>query len=84
MKASSGLEAILIICGLSLSFDAASHPYDSALEFRQHKTDDGRVIFSNIPKKCFSKGRLTCDYLHPVFKGSGTVPAPAHQHQGDN
>jgi hypothetical protein len=84
MKRYGGLDAILILCGLSVCYDAASHPYDTALEFRQHKTDDGRIIFSNIPKKCFSQGRLTCDQLHPVFKGSGTVPAPEHDHQGDS
>ncbi len=67
---------ILILCGWFLAFSAASHPYDSALIFREHKTDDGRPIFSNIPKKCFSKGRLTCTGLHPIFKGSGTIKKP--------
>jgi hypothetical protein len=58
MKRYAGI--MLILCGPFIAFSAASHPYDTALEFHEHKTDDGRPIYTNIPKKCFSKGRLTC------------------------
>jgi len=72
---------ILILCGLFTAFGAASHPYDgpphdAPLTFIEHKTDDGRAIFTNIPKKCFSKGVLTCTQLHPIFKGPGTIEKP--------
>jgi hypothetical protein len=61
------LVIILIILGLFVAFSAASHPYDDPLTFIEHKTDDGRPIYTNMPKACFSKGRLTCDQLHPIF-----------------
>ncbi len=61
------VKSIQVLCGLFIAFSAASHPYDEPLTFREHKTDDGRPIFSNIPKACFSEGRLTCDQLHPIF-----------------
>ena len=77
MKRYAGL--MLILCAPFVTFSAASHPYDTALEFREHKTDDGRPIYTNIPKKCFSKGRLTCIQLHPIFKGPGTIKDPASE-----
>jgi hypothetical protein len=49
---------------------------DAPLTFIEHKTDDGRAIFTNIPKKCFSKGKLICIQLHPIFKGPGTIEKP--------
>ncbi len=77
MKRYAGL--MLILCGPFVAFSAASHPYDTALEFHEHKTDDGRPIYTNIPKKCFSNGRLTCIQLHPIFKGPGTIKDPASE-----
>jgi hypothetical protein len=77
MKRYTGL--ILFLCGMFVTLSAASHPYDTALEFHEHQTDDGRPIYSNIPKKCFSKGRLTCIQLHPIFKGPGTIKDPASE-----
>ncbi|MCP4429516.1 MAG: hypothetical protein GY806_00910 [Gammaproteobacteria bacterium] len=76
---------ILILIGLFLAFSAAAHPYNSPLTFRKHMTDDGRIIWSNIPKACFSKGLLICERLHPIYgnsdsskmdiiAGSGRVP----------
>ena len=59
------------IAGMLAAASAAAHPYDSPLEFRLHRTEDGRAIYSNIPKKCFRDGRLICHGLHPVF------PTPA-------
>ena len=64
-----------------LTFNAASHPYEglphnAPLAFIEHRTDDERPIFTNIPKKCFSEGRLICIQLHPVFKGAGTIKKP--------
>ena len=76
MKRFTRSNIIVIFFGLFLISSAAAHPYDSALEFREHKTDDGRLIYSNIPKKCFSKGQLTCIQLHPIFKGPGTIKKP--------
>ncbi len=78
MKQHKGLKTILILCGLFLTSNTFSHPYDgpphnAPLTFILHMTDDGRPIYTNIPKKCFSEGRLTCIQLHPIFKGSGTI-----------
>jgi hypothetical protein len=61
------LVIVLILLGLFIAFSAAAHPYDEPLTFRKHLTDDGRVIWSNIPKACFSKGLLTCEGLHPIY-----------------
>ena len=81
MKRRIVLIIILILLGLFIAFSAASHPYDgpphdAPLTFIEHKTDDGRAIFTNIPKKCFSKGVLTCISLHPIFEGPGTIEKP--------
>jgi hypothetical protein len=67
MKQHKALKIILILCGLIIASSASAHPYDEPLTFRKHLTDDGRVIYSNIPKSCFSKGLLTCENLHPIF-----------------
>ncbi len=81
MKQHKGLKSILIFFGLIITSSAFSHPYDgppddAPLTFILHATDDGRPIYTNIPKKCFSKGVLTCHQLHPIFKGSGTIKKP--------
>jgi uncharacterized membrane protein YciS (DUF1049 family) len=70
MKQHKALKIILILCGLFIASSASAHPYDEPLTFRKHLTDDGRVIYSNIPKSCFSKGLLTCEILHPIFEMS--------------
>jgi hypothetical protein len=67
MKQHKALKIILILCGLFIASSASAHPYDEPLTFRKHLTDDGRVIYSNIPKSCFSKGLLTCQHLHPIY-----------------
>ena len=78
MKSHKDLKIILILYGLFLTPNAFSHPYDgpphnAPQKFILHVSDDGRPIYTNIPKKCFSEGRLTCIQLHPIFKGSGTI-----------
>ena len=78
MKQHTRLSIILTLCGLFIIPNAISHPHDAPLTFRKHLTNDGRVIYSNIPKKCFSNGVLTCGHLHPVMGGSAlkdTKPA---------
>lgn len=81
MKRHLVLIVILLIIGLFLAFSAAAHPYEgipqnAPLAFIKHKTDDGRPVYTNIPKKCFSNGQLTCIQLHPVMKGPGTIKKP--------
>lgn len=49
MKRHFVLIIILIILGLFIAFSAASHPYDEPLTLIEHKTDDGWLIFKNIP-----------------------------------
>ena len=61
------LITILILIGLFIAFSAAAHPYDEPLTFKLHTTKDGRPIYTNIPKKCFSNGVLTCTGVHPLF-----------------
>jgi len=61
------LVIILTLIGMFIAFSAAAHPYDDPLTFILHKTDDGRPIYTNIPKKCFSNSALTCVGLHPIF-----------------
>jgi hypothetical protein len=84
MKRQVALIIISLINGLFAAFTAVAHPYhglphNAPLAFIEHKTDDGRPIYTNIPKKCFSSGRLICIQLHPVFKGPGTVNKPEIQ-----
>jgi len=54
---------------LFLVSSAWAHPYDDPFAFRKHLTNDGRVIYSNIEKRCFSNGLLTCQEYHPIWKG---------------
>ena len=63
---------IISLAGLILPSVVMSHPYDEPLTFRKHMTSDGRVIYSNIEKRCFSDGALTCLEYHPIWKGSIT------------
>jgi len=75
-----GCKYALLVMTLLTAANAWPHPYDSPLEFRRHKTEDGREIYSNIPKKCFAYGKLTCYRLHPIFPPApkpNTSPAPA-------
>jgi hypothetical protein len=67
MKQQKNLKKVLIVGGMFIASSAGAHPYDAPLTFRKHLTDDGRVIYSNIPKKCFSRGVLTCGGLHPIY-----------------
>ncbi len=81
MKRHIILVIVLLIIGLFIAFSAAAHPYEgppheAPFTFLPHVTDDGRPIYTNIPKHCFSQGRLTCAQLHPVFKGPGTIENP--------
>lgn len=63
------MKKILLAFMLALVFASTviAYPYDDPLTFRKYLTDDGRVIWSNIPKACFSKGLLTCDSLHHMY-----------------
>lgn len=61
------LITLLIPIGLFVAFDAAAHPYNEPLTFKLHTTKDGRSIYTNIPKKCFSNGVLICTGVHPLF-----------------
>ena len=72
----------LACCMMLAAFGSSAHPYhgeppEAPLAFIEHRTDDNRPIYTNIPRACFSRGRLTCAPLHPVFRGSGTVKKPA-------
>lgn len=74
MKQHAVLNLVLILTGLTTSLNTLSHPFDSPLIFRKHLTNDGRIIYSNIEKRCFSNGVLTCQRHHPIWQGAfGTV-----------
>ena len=83
MKHPVWLSIIFILCGLLITPAAVSHPYDSPLTFRKHLTNDGRVIYSNIPKKCFADGILICGGLHPVMGGSAIKGASSDEKQSE-
>lgn len=72
----------LACCLILVAFASAAHPYhgeppEAPLAFIEHRTEDNRPIYTNIPRSCFAQRRLTCAGLHPVFKGPGTVARPA-------
>ncbi len=78
MNLNSLLKPVLFVLPIVLPASAMAHPYEgeplhTPLAFIPHDTDDGRSVYTNIPKSCFSAGRLTCSQLHPLFKGTGTV-----------
>ena len=76
MKQLKRLKLMLFVSGLLYGSGVIAHPYDTALVFVKHKTDDGRIIYSNIPKSCFSKGLLTCGGIHPIHRSAGVVKNP--------
>ncbi len=81
MQLLDGLKIVLFVLGIAAATAGQAHPYegmpeDSPMVFILHTTDDGRPIYTNIPKKCFSDKRLSCIYLHPVMKGPGTIRQP--------
>jgi hypothetical protein len=61
----------LLICALLYGPGAGAHPEDSPLTFIPHRNDNGAVIYTNIPKKCFVNGRLLCTRYHPLFAQGG-------------
>lgn len=46
---------------------ARAHPENDPLRFEPHTHEGGRVIFTNIPKRCFRNGMLICLELHPLL-----------------
>ncbi len=81
MQLIDGAKILTAVFGLCAAAAGQSHPYEgmpeqTPLVFILHHTEDGRPIYTNIPKKCFSGKRLSCIQLHPVFKGSGTIRQP--------
>ena len=78
MKMTFQGKVISALLGAMLVPVAMSHPYEGAPNhspqaFVPHLHEDGRTVYTNIPKKCYSQGRLSCAQLHPIFKGPGTV-----------
>ncbi len=81
MQLFDSLKIVPLVFGLAVAPAGQSHPYEgmpeeTPLVFILHHTEDGRPIYTNIPRKCFSGKRLSCISLHPVFRGSGTVRKP--------
>lgn len=60
---------LTVVCISSLSV-VFSHPHDNPLKFEKQVADDGRVIYSNIEKRCFSNGHLICTEYHPIWNKS--------------
>lgn len=67
-----------LIAGLLVATNVGAHPYDDPLRFEAHTHEDGRVIFTNIPKRCFRDGVLICHQLHPLLNNT-PAPEPGEQ-----
>ena len=67
MKLDVWIRLLLLLAGFHISPGIFAHPENSPLTFIPHKSEDGRVIYTNIPKKCFSSGVLICKELNPIF-----------------
>ncbi len=63
--------AILAIASLAAGA-ALAHPENDPLRFEAHSHEGGRIIFTNIPKRCFRNGVLTCLELHPLLSTQGS------------
>ena len=58
----------ILVPSLALVAGAAQgHPENDPLRFEPHTHEGGRVIFTNIPKRCFRNGMLICLELHPLL-----------------
>jgi hypothetical protein len=73
MKRHIVLVIILILLGLFIAFSAAAHPYEEPLTFMPHRSEDGRIIYTNIPKRCFSNGLQTCIKCQPIYGSKDEV-----------
>ena len=60
------LIALLALSSL-LAGAARAHPENDPLRFEPHTHEGGRVIFTNIPKRCFRDGLLICLDRHPLL-----------------
>ena len=59
---------VALVAIASLAAGAAhAHPENDPLRFEAHTHDGGRVIYTNIPKRCFRNGLLLCLERHPLF-----------------
>ena len=67
MKAQLRTRLVLLLAGISFSLGLTAHPENSPLMFIAHKTRDGRIIYTNIPLRCFEDGVLICPGYHPVL-----------------
>ncbi len=71
-KLSTADEAIIIIIqhgGTGNRPGVSAHPENSPLTFVPHKTKDGRIIYTNFPKRCFRDGVPIYIALHPIYGG---------------
>lgn len=69
------------ICGLILFLLATmafAHPHNAPFTFIKHTLKDGRVVYTNIPQKCFKDGILICNQYHPTL-GGGQLLAPSNK-----
>lgn len=73
MSTRVGFRLVMLLSGLLVLPATSAHPENSPLTFIAHKTADGRVIYTNIPKRCFSDGVLTCARYHPIYNGTATA-----------
>lgn len=70
---------ILGILPLSISF---AHPDHAPLTFKKHTLPDGRIIYSNLPLRCFKTGVMTCGDYHPVL-GNTDLTKPGEHSNSD-
>ncbi len=74
LKGRKPMRLLIALAFIGISLSAHS---SGMISFQKIRTDDGRIIYSNIEKRCFSNGRLTCLNYHPVLGGGH--PARAKQ-----
>ncbi len=74
LKGRKPMRLLIALAFIGISFSAHS---SGMISFQKIRTDDGRIIYSNIEKRCFSNGRLICLNYHPIF--SGRQPARTRQ-----
>ncbi len=73
-----GSALAVLLPSLLLATNAGAHPENDPLRFESHIHEGGRVIFTNIPKRCFKNGLLICLDRHPLLNNRPPLD-PAEQ-----
>ena len=58
-------------------FVPAAASDEAGISFTSFQTEDGRVIYSNIPRRCIRDGLLICSQYHPLHAGDAEAAKAA-------